>query len=402
MQSDYSRYFSHNALGVKKSQIRELLKLTAKPDIISFAGGLPDPGMFPVDWIREAAGAVLEKHAASALQYGKTEGVDPLRDQLLKYLGRQGIPVNREQLMVITASQQGLDLVTRLFIDPGDVILCGAPTYIGALQAFNSQRPRVMGIDLEDDGIDTVRLAARIRELAAQNTRPKFIYLVPDFQNPAGVTLSESKRREIVDLAEEHDLLIIEDTPYRQLRFEGEAPPPLISLNNRRVLSLFTCSKILLPGFRLGWIAGPPQLIEKLVTLKQSVDLCSPTFNQFILAELFEKGRIEKQIERIRQAYREKRDLMLEMLQAHMPREKGVSWTRPEGGLFLWVSLPERVNTGELFQQAIEKKVAYVVGEAFYPGGEKKNSMRLNFSFPTTEDIREGIQRLGRLIRESL
>jgi 2-aminoadipate transaminase len=270
---------------------------------------------------------------------------------------------------------------------------------VGAIQAFNSYAAHLHGIKIEDDGINTEIMERDIRQFISENRKPRFIYMVPDFQNPSGITVSLEKRKELIRIAEKYDILIIEDSPYKQLRFEGEHEPAIISMNSERVISLFTFSKILLPGFRLGWMAGPAPLIQKAVIAKQAVDLCAPPFSQAVIAEFFKKGLIDPQIKKIINAYREKRDYMLARLEEYMPRIEGLKWTRPRGGLFLWLTLPHYMDTAEMFMEAIEKKVAYVVGSAFDPEGKEHNTMRLNFSFASKEQIDEGIKRLAEVIK---
>lgn len=400
---DYEQFFSTNAKNMKKNEIRELLKLTTKPGVISFAGGLPAPDLFPVEELREIVDEVLEREGPKALQYGPTEGDMRLREELKKFLQKEGIEIPVEQLFVTTSSQQGLDLVAKIFADPGDIIMCGKPTYVGAIQAFHSYGAKMCPVDLDDEGIDTQKLDAEIERFVDNGQKPKFIYVVPDFQNPSGITLNLKRRKELIAVAEKYDMIIVEDSPYRQLRFEGTPEKPLLSLNSDRVLSLFTFSKILLPGFRLGWMAGPAGLIQKAIVAKQAVDLCAPPFNQAVMAEFMKRGLLEKQIQTIIAAYKEKRDLMLEKLDEYMPKQDDVKWTRPTGGLFLWVTLPKHIDTSEMFKEAaVKKKVAYVMGCSFDPSGEEKNTMRLNFSFATKEQIAEGIKRLGELIKEKI
>jgi 2-aminoadipate transaminase len=396
---NYERFYSANAAGMKKSIIRELLKLTGKPGIISFAGGLPAPDMFPVQEITEIVGDLMAREGEKILQYGPTEGYTPLREELLQYMKRQGVELSIDQLVVITSSQQGLDLVGKIFVDRGDVIMMSKPTYVGAIQAFNSYSAHMCGIELEDDGIDTGMLEREIKKFIAEKRKPKFIYVVPDFQNPSGITVSLEKRKELIRIAVKYDLLIVEDSPYKQLRFEGEHEPSFISLNSERVVSLYTFSKILLPGFRLGWMVGPESLIQKAVIAKQAVDLCAPPFNQAVFAEFIKKGLLEKQVAKIITAYREKRDFMLAKLDRYMPDLEGLKWTRPQGGLFLWLTLPGHMDATEMFTEALEKNVAYVIGSAFDPEGKERNTMRLNFSFASKEQIDQGIKRLAEVIK---
>lgn len=395
---NYDPYFSHIAKSMKRSEIRELLKLTAKPGIISFAGGLPAPDLFPIDDIKEMSRIVMEREGKTALQYGPTEGDNRLREELARLMQKDGVQVTGNHILIVTSSQQGLDLTGKIFIDPGDVVMTSRPTYVGALQAFNSYGAKMIGIEQDEEGTQTALLEAEIDKLAIKGIKPKFIYEIPDFQNPSGSTMSLQRRKELIRIAEKHDLIVIEDSPYRQLRFEGQTEPSLMAMCPERVLGLYTFSKILLPGFRLGWMAGPGELIQKAVTAKQSVDLCSPPFNQAILYEYLHRGLLEKQIKIITKAYREKRDFMLQKLSQHMPKLTGLKWTQPHGGLFLWVTLPEDIDAGEMFHSAIEKKVAYVVGTAFYPDGGGRNAFRMNFSYSSMAEIEEGVKRLAEVI----
>jgi 2-aminoadipate transaminase len=395
---NYDQFYSINAKGMKRSEIRELLKLTAKPGIISFAGGLPAPDLFPINDIKEMTRIVMEREGKTALQYGPTEGDSRLREELAGLMRKDGVEISGNNLLIVTSSQQGLDLVGKIFVDPGDAIMTSRPTYVGAIQAFHSYGAKMIAIEQDDEGTQTAQLEAEIEKLAAKGVKPKFIYEIPDFQNPSGITMSLKRRKELLRIAEKYDLVVIEDSPYRQLRFEGKTEPSLLAMNSERVLGLFTFSKILLPGFRLGWMAGPNELIQKAVTAKQSVDLCSPPFNQSILYEYLHRGLLEKQISVIIQAYREKRDFMLAMLGKHMPKLPGLKWTQPQGGLFLWVTLPVGMDACEMFRTAIEKQVAYVVGTAFYPDGGGRNCFRMNFSYSNKAEIEEGVKRLGQVI----
>lgn len=397
---NYSQFLSANAKRMKRSEIRELLKLTRRPGIISFAGGLPAPDLFPVEEIKEMTGRVLEKDGKNALQYGPTEGDNRLREELAKIMRNDGFDTAIDNIIVVTSSQQGLDLVAKIFLDPGDIVMTGRPTYVGAIQAFNSYGAVMIGVELDGEGTQTALLDREIQKLVSRGKKPKFIYEIPDFQNPSGLTMSLKRRKELIVIAEKYDLIIIEDSPYRQLRFEGKPEPSMIGMNPERVIALYTFSKILLPGFRLGWMVGPSDIIQKVVTAKQSVDLCTSPFTQSILFEFLSSGLLEKQIEKIIAAYRDKRDFMLTKLDEFMPKIKGIAWTRPQGGLFLWVTLPDDMDAGEMFLSAIEKNVAYVVGTAFYPDEGGKNSFRLNFSYSSKKEIDEGIRRLAETITE--
>jgi 2-aminoadipate transaminase len=399
---NYEQFYSKSAGGMKKSEIRELLKLTRRPGIISFGGGLPAPDLFPVDDIRRIIDDLMKTIGPQMLQYGPTEGDADLKDEIARMLAKDGVQLEQDQLLITTSSQQGLDLVSKIFINPGDVIVTGRPTYVGAIQAFNAYQAVLHGIDLDEEGLDVDRLPGEIDRLIKKGKKPRFIYVVPDFQNPSGITLNESRRRKLIEIAEEFDLLIVEDTPYRQLRFEGEHQKPIIGMNSERVLSLFTFSKILLPGFRMGWMAGPRELIQQAVTAKQAVDLCSPPFSQSVLAEFMKRGLLEVQIKKIIDVYRKKRDYMLEQLETHMPKADGLNWTHPRGGLFLWLNFPSSLDPTDLFKKAVERKVAYVIGSAFDPEGKSAHNMRLNFSYSSMDQIQEGIRRLSDVFRESL
>ena len=381
------------------SEIRELLKLTQKPGVISFAGGLPAAELFPVHELASVAVQILRDEGMQALQYSTTEGCPLLREAIAERMNaKRHTRVTADELLITSGSQQGLDLTGKLFIDRGDTLLCESPTYLGAINAFKAYGPELVEVSTDDDGIVLAALERRLE----QCDRVKLIYVVPDFQNPSGITLGLKRRHQLIELAEKYDLIIIEDSPYRQLRFEGDAPPPLISLNSDRILSIYSFSKILLPGFRLGWMAGPNELIQKMITAKQAVDLCAPPFNQAILAEFMRRGYLEQQIKKIITAYKEKRDFMLLQLKSQMGDIPGLSWTEPEGGLFLWVTLPEGMDSRELFMDAVEQNVAYVMGSSFDPDGMDKRNMRLNFSFASIDEIGTGIQRLAEVIRNRL
>lgn len=402
MPFDASHLFSNAAGRMRRSEIRELLKLTRKPDIISFAGGLPAPDLFPIEEFKEICVKVLDRDGPKALQYGPTEGDPSLIHELVEFEKRGGVEINADQVMVTTASQQGLDLIAKVFINEGDAVVLGLPSYLGGLQAFNSYGAQMHGVLHDDHGMKVDALKAKLEQLKNLGRKPKFIYVVPDFQNPSGVTMPKERRLELLGLAKEYDTLVIEDTPYRELRFEGEHEPPFILLDDEeRVITLHTFSKILIPGFRIGWlITRNKPVMDKLVMGKQPADLCTNTFGQIVLAEYMSRGLLDEQIVEIRKAYHKKRDVILAAFEAHMPKIEGLSWTKPEGGLFLWVRLPEYMSANELFPKAIDKKVAYVVGTAFHCDGTGQNSMRINFSFASEEQIKEGAKRLAELIAQ--
>lgn len=399
MMIDFDMYFTRATRGAERSMIRELLKMAGRPNIISFAPGLPDPATFPVDEIREVTQEVLATAAARALQYSTTEGDPQLREQLVNWMAKDGIAVGRDDILITTGSQQALDIVGRVFLDPGDVIVCELPSYLGGLQAFRAYEVEMIGVPQDDDGIDQQQLADVLTRLRREGRRPKFIYVVPDFQNPSGITWSRRRREALLDLAREFGTLIVEDNPYREMRFLGVAPPPVAALDrDGRTLYLSTFSKTVAPGLRIGWIAAPQPIIERCVTVKQGMDLCSPAFTQAIAAALLARGALLARLPAVVERYRRKREAMLEALQREMPQ--GISWTRPEGGLFLWVRLPEDLDATALLRTAMEEEgVAYVPGQPFHCDGSGRNTMRLNFSYPSEDEIKDGIARLARVVR---
>jgi 2-aminoadipate transaminase len=395
--------FAQRTQRITTSLIRELLKLTEQPDIISFAGGLPAPDVFPVEEVRAATERVLKDHGTTALQYTTTEGYRPLRELLVRHMGRYGVEVRPENVLITSGSQQALDLIGKLLINPGDRVLTEAPTYLGALQAFNAYQADYLPVPVDDDGMDVDALEEQMR------AGPKFVYALPNFQNPAGVTLSMGRRRRLVERAAHYGIPIVEDDPYGQLRYEGEHLPSLVRLdaeghdcaNGERaftgnVLYLSTLSKTLAPGLRVAWVVAPEAVISKLVQIKQGADLHSSTFCQYVAYEVAKGGFLDKHVRRIRTVYGERRDAMLRALDRHAP--PGVRWTRPGGGLFLWVTLPEGFDTLTLLDEAVAEKVAFVPGSAFYPCGGGERTMRLNFSYAAPDVIEEGIRRLSKVI----
>ena len=403
MCTPWSHRYAFRTAKVKSSAIRELLKLTQRPEIISFAGGLPAGELFPTERFAEACRKVLLEKAQIALQYGPTEGYQPLREMIAQNLNRYGIAASAENVLITSGSQQALDLIAKLLINRGDQVLTEAPTYLGALQAFNVFGARYVTVPIDQDGIRTDRLEEALR------TGPKFMYLLPNFQNPGGVTMSLARRKELVQLSNHHGIPIIEDDPYGQLRFEGEHQPPLVLLDRKNmgndptyqlgnIIYLSTFSKTLAPGLRLGWIVAPPDVISKLVQLKQGADLHSSTFNQVIAYEVARDGFIDEHVRTIRRVYRERRDVMLAAMDEFFPKE--VLYTRPQGGLFLWVTLPEGMDCDRLFKAAVDQNVAFVPGYCFYPEeAEGFRNLRLNFSASKPEQIREGIRRLSVAIK---
>jgi len=407
MSTAWTSRYALRTKGMKSSAIRELLKLTQKPEVISFAGGLPAPDVFPTQRFQEACRKVLEQNASQALQYGASEGYEPLREMVARHIARYGIKAKVENVLITSGSQQALDLIGKLLINPGDRVLVEAPTYLGALQAFNVYGPDYVSVPSDEDGLRTDLLEDRLR------SGPKFMYVLPNFQNPGGTTLSEGRRHQLVLLADKYGIPIIEDDPYGQLRYEGEHLPPLVVIdreNLRRddgysignVLYLSTFSKTLAPGLRLGWIVAPPEVIAKLVQLKQGADLHTSTFTQIVAYEVAKDNFLDEHVKLIRRVYRERRDAMLSALKDFFPPE--VTWTHPQGGLFLWVTLPEGTDASKLFEAALKENVAFVSGECFYAnnGPESRRHMRLNFSYVPPDKIREGIRRLSLAVKHQL
>ncbi len=404
MQTPWDYRYAQRTQKMKASAIRELLKITEQPNMISFGGGFPAADVFPVDEFKRACIAVLEHKGADALQYGGTDGYVPLREMIARHTSAIGINVDIDNILITSGSQQALDLLGKIFINRGDRILVESPTYLGALQAWNAYGAEYISVPADENGMQTDRLEEALR------IGPKFIYVLPNFQNPTGTTLPVERRQKLVELADRYGVPIIEDDPYGQLRYEGEHLPAVELIDSRtrlntdsysgNVIYLSTFSKILAPGIRLAWVIAPKEVIRKLSLAKQGTDLHTSTFNQIVTHEVGQHGFIDRHVTLIQKVYRERRDAMLESLEEHMP--EGVTWTRPQGGLFLWVTLPKQFDATEMLSEAINEKVAYVPGEFFHPDGAGKNTMRLNFSFCNPELINEGISRLGRAFKNKL
>ena len=392
---EYGKFFSADTGQFMRSPVREIFKRVDLNAIYSFAGGYPSADTFPLQDIKELSALVLDKYGAKALQYGATQGVPELRQVLSD---RYGVPL--ERIQITTSSQQGIDVCTRILADPGDVILTSDPSYLGALQSFHSYRADIVGVPHLGD-LAALRSAYvdTIEGLRKAGKRIKFLYMIPDFQNPSGETLTLAERKMLLELAETYDFLVVEDCPYRELRYEGEPVPTMYSLAPDRVLHLGSFSKIFAPGFRLGWIFGAPQLLDQIYVCKQSLDLCPPIFDQYLAAEFMGSGRLDANLAKSKELYRSKRDLLLQMLAETMP--EGVSWTHPEGGLFLFLTLPEGFDSVAFYDKALDAGVAYVAGSFFHTKGGR-NTMRLNFSFMTHDRIREGIRLLASLLHEVL
>jgi 2-aminoadipate transaminase len=404
MQTPWEQRYAQRTQRIQSSAIREILKITQFPDIISFAGGLPAPEVFPVEQIKAACDLILDEAGPQALQYHPTEGFVPLREMIQRFSARLGLKIEVDNVLITSGSQQALDLLGLIFINPGDRIFVESPSYLGALQAWNAYEAAYVAVPFDDHGMRTDALEDELR------LGGKLIYVVPNFQNPTGVTMSLDRRKHLVRLAAQYGVPIVEDDPYGQLRYEGEHIPSLVVLDSQRedydhpddgnVIYLSTFSKTLAPGLRMAWVTAPATVIRKLVQAKQGADLHSPTFNQMIAYEAGRGGFLDRHIEVIRKTYDKRRKVMLEALEEYFP--EGVRWTRPEGGMFLWVTLPEGMDAEKLLPKAVEKKVAYVPGGPFHPNGGGENTMRLNFSNASEEMIKVGIARLGAVIREEM
>lgn len=402
MVVNIDRIFSKRATRFRSSEIRELLKITQIPGMISFAGGLPNPLAFPVEIIHECIEKIFQEDIEPALQYGSTEGLTQLRGVLANRMKKNNhIDCELHDVLITSGAQQALSLVALCFLDPGDTYLTTVPAYLGAIQAFHAYEANCESIPMNDEGIDTDSLRRNLKRLHRTGIIPKFIYTVPTFQNPSGETMSLSHRKELLDIASEYDFLIIEDDPYGELIFEGNSIQPIKSYDTKgRVVYISTFSKILAPGFRIGWIIASKVILDKFIQGKQAADLCTNVFSQYVAYEYIKGGYLDKHVERIKELYKRKRDVMLEALKEYFPSE--VKWTIPKGGMFIWITLPKSIDTRLMFQKAIAKKVAYVVGEAFYPEGGDYNSMRLNFSYSEDELIKAGIERLAEVIQDEL
>ncbi len=399
--SNIPRLYSDRASKMRKSVIRELLKVTQDPEIISFAGGLPNPNSFPIKDLEGIIDHVMEVHGKTALQYGTTQGLTELRELLAERAHKDGINISEEDVSIFSGSQQALDTVGKVFLNPGDTAICGLPTYLGGINAFRSYEANLQGIPLDSDGLRVDILEEKIKEMLKEDITPKFIYVVPTFQNPAGVIMPEARRKELINIANEYDLVIVEDDPYGKLRFDTPHIKPIKSYDDEgRVIYMSTFSKILAPGFRLAWTIASPELTRKMVICKQALDLCTNTFTQFIAAEFMKRGSMDLHIMKICELYKPKRDIMMDSMEKYFP--EGYTCNKPKGGMFAWVTLPEGIDTEIMFLDAIKEKVAYVHGKAFHVNGGGGRSMRLNFSYSSNEQIVEGMKRLGTVIKGKL
>ena len=393
---DYNEIFSDDVGAFFRSPVREIFKKVDLNSIYSFAGGYPSAETFPLKEIRKTMSEVIDKYAGKAFQYGATQGVPELREAVAK---RYGVTVERVQ--ITSSSQQGIDVCTRVLVNPGDVILTSNPSYLGAIQSFCSYRADIRGI-AHDDDLDVFRQTyeSEIEKVRSEGKKVKFLYMIPDFQNPSGESLTLQEREMLVSLAQKHDFLIVEDSPYRELRYEGEHIPTMYSLAPDHVIHLGSFSKIFAPGFRLGWAIANPEILDKIYVCKQSLDLCPPIFDQYVAAEFLSSGRLDANLQKSIELYKGKRDLLLSLLEKHMP--EGVRWTHPEGGLFIFLTMPEGFDAVKFYDKALGAGVAYVAGEFFHPDRSGKNTMRLNFSFMSPDRIAEGIKLLADLLETDI
>ena len=406
MKTGWAARFAENVRDYEGYPIGKTLQYLTDPEIISLAGGLPSPEVFQRNELRMASEKAFDLEIDRIMQYSPCPGEATLVDAVLRFLERDDIKIERDNIVITTSGQHGLDLTGRLFLEPDDVVLVDRPTFAGAVVAFNLQRARFVGVNIEDNGSDVTGMRQALDRLSREGTPPKFIYVVPDFQNPSGITISLAKREALLDLSYEFDLPIVEDSPYRDLRYSGETIPAIFTLDQQRdgdhVIGLYTFSKLFCPGMRVGFNIGPSEVVKQMTHIKEGNILNTPKWNQDMCLAFLEDMDLESHLEKCRSYYREKLDLFLDTMAEHFPPETGVSWTRPEGGLFLWVSLPPQIDTDELFFEAIEHKVAFVPGEQFYGEDPEHNHMRINFSFVSKDQLAIAVERLAACIKKRL
>jgi 2-aminoadipate transaminase len=396
----YGALFAERTKVMKSSAMRDLMALTEREDVISLAGGLPDTSTFPADSYASLMETVAAQSCARALQYGPTEGLGAVKRCIVEVMAAEGMTVDADEVLVTTGGQQVIDLACKTLLDPGDIVVTEAPTYPGAVPTFCAYQAEVVQITLDRDGMRVDELEQTLDRLQNAGRRPKFIYTVPNFHNPAGVTMSHERRRELVRIAADRELLILEDNPYGLLRYEGDPLPTLYSLDDEFVIYASTFSKILSPGVRLGWTVAPAPVLAKMNIGKQASDLCSSSISQYFVAAYFDSGPWEDYVRSLIAIYRLRRDVMLDALAEHFPRE--ASWTHPRGGLFIWATLPDYIDTTDLLARALQEQVAFVPGRAAYLDGRGGSAMRLNFSGVGEDDIREGIRRIGEIVSEQV
>jgi 2-aminoadipate transaminase len=406
MKTAWTDRFAENVRDYEGYPIGKTLQYLNDPEIISLAGGLPSPEVFLRSELRTAAEDACDRDINRIMQYSPIPGEANLIDATLRFLERDDIEIGREEILITTSGQHGLDLTGRLFLEPGDQVLVDRPTFAGAIVAFEMQRPRFVGVNIEEDGSDIAGMRLELERLTSQGTPPKLIYVVPDFQNPSGITMSLAKRNALLDLSYEFDVPIVEDSPYRDLRYSGESIPPIFALDQQRdgghVIGLYTFSKLFCPGMRVGFNIGPPEVVKQMTHIKEGNILNTPKWNQDMCLAFLEDMGLERHLEKCRDYYREKLAVFLNTMAEHFPPETGVSWTKPEGGLFLWVTVPDHIDTQELFFEAIEHRVAFVPGDQFYGENPEHNHMRINFSFVSKEQLAVAVERLAACIKKKL
>ncbi|MCG6949565.1 MAG: PLP-dependent aminotransferase family protein [Acidobacteria bacterium] len=406
MKTPWVDRFAENVRDYEGYPIGKTLQYLNDPEIISLAGGLPSPDVFLRSGLRTAAEDACDRDIDRIMQYSPIPGEANLIDATLRFLERDDIHIGRDEILITTSGQHGLDLTGRLFLEPGDPVLVDRPTFAGAIVAFEMQRPIFVGVNIEENGSDIAGMRLELERSASQGTPPKFIYVVPDFQNPSGITMSLAKRSALLDLSYEFDIPIIEDSPYRDLRYSGESIPAIFTLDQQRngghVIGLYTFSKLFCPGMRVGFNIGPPEVVKQMTHIKEGNILNTPKWNQDMCLAFLEDMGLEQHLEKCRDYYREKLDVFLDTMAEHFPSETGVSWTKPEGGLFLWVTVPDHIDTQDLFFEAIEHKVAFVPGEQFYGRNPEHNHMRINFSFVSKEQLAIAVERLAACIKKKL
>jgi 2-aminoadipate transaminase len=394
--------YAHGTRAMTASEIRALFAVAARPEIVSLAGGMPFTAALPFDVVGDVVEEVLGKEGAAALQYGGGQGDPRLRDVLVELMRREGIHASAGDVVVTAGSQQALDLLARMFCDPGDVIVAEGPSYVGALSAFSQYQVEVRHVRVDDDGLEPDELEEALVRLAREGRRAKFLYTVPNFHNPAGVTLAEERRDRVIEIAARHDLLILEDNPYGLLGFEGNPPDALRAREADNIVYLGTISKTFCPGLRVGWALAPPAIQERLVLIKEAADLCSSNFAQSVAYRYFAEYPWQETLKELRDLYRERRDAMLDSLAEHFPPESGLTWTHPRGGFYVWVQLPDGLDARAMLAKAISARVAYVPGGSFYADGQGGSRLRLSYCFPPPERIREGVRRLAGVVAEEL
>ncbi len=405
MKKSWPTRFAENVRNYQGYPIGKTIQYLTDPEIISLAGGLPSPEVFQRSQLRQASVRALDSNIDRIMQYSPIPGEACLVEAVLAFLERDSIRIGRENIVITSGGQSALDLAGRLFLEPGDTVMVDRPTFAGAIVTFQMQRPRIIGVDIEADGSDVVGMHRRLEEMAAAGTPPKFIYVVPDFQNPSGITISLAKREALLDLSYDFDVPIVEDSPYRDLRYRGEPIPALFALDQERdgghVIGLYTFSKLFCPGVRVGFNIGPAEVITRMTHIKEGAILNTPKWNQDMCTAFLTEWDLDGHLENCRTYYREKLDVFLKTMAEHFPPETGVTWTVPEGGLFLWVTVPEHIDTDQLFFEAIEHKVAFVPGSQFYGENPERNHMRINFSFVSKEDLAEAVRRLANCVRKA-